>query len=103
MAEKGPGDRAEEGVILNIGRARTGAQSFDLIFDEEFSNKRFAETTPQNQSTVGFSNIGHVYLLADLCGMGVIRKWNLVPQDVCKCGVSVLALERGGSKEHFVD
>ena len=69
MTEKRPLSRAEEWVGFHIGRASTGADAAEFIFDEEFADKRLAEAkaigsaldppppTPHQDENIGHTGI----------------------------------------------
>lgn len=52
VAEQGPGGTTEEGMCFYVRGAGAGAEAAEFVFDEEFADKRFAETVGKSGSLV---------------------------------------------------
>ena len=101
MPQQRPLCRAEEGVRLDVGCARPRPEPPELGFDQKLPDEGFAEAEMWLMTETRQDNDG--YSLADLRCSAAFWKRYLVPQDVCKCGVSVLSLEWRRAVQHFIN
>ena len=95
----GPLRCLKEGCGLDVGSASTRSEASGFVFDQEFANDCFTET---GVVRTRFSTHTGPNLLRYLRRARTLREGYLVPENVGKRCIAVLALERRSSIQHLV-
>lgn len=78
------------------------AEAAEFVFDEKFADQGFAEAESKKSVILSSKLLMWIYSLANALRPTSLGKRDLIPKNIRKRGIAILAFERCRSKQHFV-